>query len=106
MRSCGARREGTDVLAFRPLSERFRLALMRHLESRGHVLLQPQHQIPQEARRLGLIGGLGVLRGSRCEVEGRGSAFECGTKAIICTAQAQKDSSACFSSLKGGGSKG
>jgi hypothetical protein len=39
-------RECTDVLAFRPLREGFRLALVRHLESRGHVLLQPQHQLP------------------------------------------------------------
>jgi hypothetical protein len=84
-------RECTDVLAFCPLSERSRLALMRHLESRGHVLLQPQHQLPQEAGRLGLIGELGVPRGSGCEVEGRSIVFECGTQVIICTAQAKKD---------------
>src|SRR5215510_4569338 len=84
-------REGTDVLAFCPLSEGFRLALMCHLESRGHVLLQPQHQLPQEARRLRLKGSFGVSRSSGGKVKGRSIVFECGTQAIICTTQAQKD---------------
>ena len=70
-----------DGLALGPLGQGLGASLVGDLEGRGHVLLQPLHEVAQEVGRLGFVGGLGVTRGGGCKVQGRGVVLEapCGT---------------------------
>ena len=79
-----------DGLALGPFGERLGAPLVGDLEGRGHVLLQPLHQVAQEIRRLGFVGGLGVARGGGCKVQGRGVIPERGAEFLVRVRQAQE----------------
>ena len=73
-------RQFADGLAFGPFGQGFDPSLVRDVEGRGHVLLQPLHEVPQEARRLVFVGGFSLTRGSGCEVQRSGIILERGVE--------------------------
>ena len=99
-------RKLADGLALGPLGQGLGAPLVGDLEGRGHVLLQPLHQVAQEVRRLGFVGGLGVARGGGRKVQGRGVASKRGAELLVRVVRRRNSSSGFFSSLKCGASKG
>ncbi len=79
-----------DGLALGPLGQRLGASLVGDLEGRGHVLLEPLHEVAQEVGRLGFVGGFGVARGGGCEVQGRGVTSKRGAEFLVRVRQAQE----------------
>ena len=80
-----------DGFAFGPFGHGFGAALVGDLEGLGHVLLQPLHQLLQEAVGLRFVGGFGVARGGGRKVQGRRIALQRGLKFLVGAFQAEED---------------
>ena len=83
-------RKLADGLALGPLGQGLGAPLVGDLEGRGHVLLQPLHEVAQEVRRLGFVGGLGVARGGGRQVQGRGVTAKRRAELLVRVRQAQE----------------
>ena len=79
-----------DGLTLDPFGQGLGAPLVGDLEGRGHVLLEPLHEITEEVRCLGLVGGLGVARSGGRKVQGCGIASKRGAELLVRVRQAQE----------------
>ena len=79
-----------DGLTLGPFGQGLGAPLVGDLKGRGHILLEPLHEVAEEVRRLGFVGGLGVARSGGCKVQGSGVASKRGTEFLVRVRQAQE----------------
>ena len=99
-------RQLADRLALGPFGQGLGAPLIGDLEGRRPCSSAAMHEIAQEARRLGFVGGLGMARGGGGQVQGRGIVPQRRAELLVRVRQRRNSSSGFFSSLKCGGSKG